>query len=165
MGKDNRDIERAKNKLAQSIKNDIDDIAQIKKGTLKEEKKLQCKCSHCDTNGNPAVFKHPNATSPVTNNPLFVCRICKKYLDIYEVSQEEFDRAVDIIDRSADVVKIRLNPSTRSTEEDQKLYRSVYKMQYFVTGKFVDLVKAARTRNTKKKGTQKGNFTVMSPSR
>ena len=165
--RDERRDQRAQNKKAVMIKNSIDDIHQIERGTIKEKTKLQCKCFHCDQNGNPAIFKHPSATSEVTGNPLFVCRICNKYLDIYDVREEDFNEAVDRIDRVCDVIKIRLNVTDRSSESDIKLYNRVWKTQMFVTGKFRDLFKATKKRNNKKKSSGGGssNFTVANPSR
>lgn len=165
MDKDNK---RPKNKIPIQIRNGTSDIKNIQKTASREMHRLQCKCSHTGEDGRPALFRHNSETSQITRNPLFVCRICGKYLDIYDISEEELNEAINRVDRMIDIIKIRMNIRPDSPEGDIKTFKRLWKTQDFLTadGGFKDLARAARKRNKKKSGGGNGGggFVMGRPS-
>lgn len=153
---DKRDKQRGKNRIPIKIKNAATDLKTIEKTSRREKMRLQCKCPHTDESGKAALFRHQSETSPITGNPLFVCRVCGKYLDIYEITEQELNTAIDTIDRMTDIIKVRVNIRDDSSENDQKVYKRLWKNQEFLNGDFRDLATAARKRNKKKSGGQGG---------
>ena len=75
--------------VSKRIKNDMSSIRDVENITAKQKLKLRCKCQHIDENGKTMLFRSENQKSDITGNPLFVCRLCGSYLDIYEVTEEE----------------------------------------------------------------------------
>ena len=71
--------------VSKRIKNDMSSIRDVENITAKQKLKLRCKCQHIDENGKTMLFRSENQKSDITGNPLFVCRLCGSYLDIYEV--------------------------------------------------------------------------------
>lgn len=144
--------------VSKRIKNDMSSIRDVENITAKQKLKLRCKCQHIDENGKTMLFRSENQKSDITGNPLFVCRLCGSYLDIYEVTEEELKSAIDTISRAADVIKMRLRPNL--SEEDAEKYKKIWKLQYLMkSGEFIDLFKAARRRNkNNKRSNGSGDF-------
>ena len=70
---------------------------------------FQCKCAHRDSNGSFALNvpgQNPKK-SQFTGAPLYRCRVCKKELDISNISEDEFMKALDLVNRVCDLSKIR----------------------------------------------------------
>lgn len=66
--------------------------------------------------------------------------------------------------RASEIVKMRLRPDT--SEDDNDIFKSVWKTEYFLKDKFQDLFKAARRRNNKKRngnGNGNGGFIAGRP--
>lgn len=154
---------RVKNKIPEQIRNGVADVVSINKSAGRYKHQLQCKCSHIGEDGRPAIYRHGSETSSVNHHPLFVCRICKKYLDIDPITDEELDDAIDKIDRTIDIIKIRMAIRPDSPESDIKAYKHLSKTQNFLTGDggFRDLARAAKKRNKKKSGGSNGGGFVM----
>lgn len=152
-------------KIPKVIKNNMSDIRNVEKITAKEKLKLRCKCQHVDENGKTVLFRAEgqNSKSPITGNPLFVCRLCGSYLDIQEITEEQLDEAIDTISRAANIVKMRLRPN--QSDDDLDNYKAMWKTQYLLlSGKFTDLFKAARRRSNKKRSSgNDGGFIAGSP--
>lgn len=150
---DERDQRRGK--TAKIIRSYYDDLKTAEKATGFEKLKLRCKCPHQDDEGRVALIRSNNEKSPITGNPLFVCRMCGAYIDIAPIEDEELDKAIDSISRMSEVIKMRLNGS--KSEKDEKAYKKVVRTQFFLKAQFMDLAKAARNRNKKKGGGQRDN--------
>ena len=91
---------------------------------------FQCKCAHRDANGSFAlsVPSGPNAKkSQFTGAPLYRCRVCKKELDISNISAEKFNEAMDLINRVYDLSKMHLD---LRSEKDQETLAALSKQQY-----------------------------------
>ena len=149
------DIKKSKNKTGATIKNYMTDIRNAETIAAKENTKLRCKCPHTDENGKALLFRSDNKKSEFTGNPLFVCRLCGAYLDIGELTEEDLASAIDKVSCAAEIVKMRLRPDT--SEDDADIYKSVWKTEYFLKDKFLDLFKAARRRNNKKRNNNSNN--------
>ena len=90
----------------------------------------QCKCVHRDSNGGFALIVPSGGNvkkSKYTGAPLYTCKLCQKEIDVSNISEEEFERALNVIDRVCDLSKMHLN---FSTEADQDLWKSVSKQQF-----------------------------------
>lgn len=90
----------------------------------------QCKCVHRDSNGAFALIVNSGGNvkkSRYTGAPLYMCRLCQKEIDVSTISEEEFERALNVIDRVCDLSKMHLN---FSTESDQDLWKSLSKQQF-----------------------------------
>lgn len=141
-----KDNKKGTNKIPKEIKNGMNDIRNVEKVTVKEKLKLRCKCQHTDESGKTVLFRSGSEKSPITDNNLFVCKICGAYLDIGEITEEELERSIDTICRAADIIKMRLR--TSQSEEDHENFKTVWRIQYMLkSGKFKDLFTAARRRN------------------
>lgn len=111
----------------------------------------QCKCAHRDMNGafalNPPQGNKPKQ-NPFTGKALYRCRICEKELDISQIVQEDYQRALDTIDRILDIGKMHMD---LNTERDRELLTLVAKMQYQLQSTIPDLYKAICNGNKRKK--------------
>jgi len=158
---DEKDVRRGKN--AKIIRSYYDDLKTAEKATALEKLKLRCKCPHQDSEGKVALIRSGSEKSPITGNPLFVCRMCGAYVDISTITDEDLTTAIDSISRMSEVIKMRLNGS--KSEKDEKAYKRVVKTQFFLQAQFMDLAKAARNRNKKKgKGGGGSRFNAERPT-
>lgn len=111
---------------------------------------FQCKCAHRDANGSFALnVPGPNSKkSQYTGAPLYRCRVCKKELDISNISEEEFMKALDTINRVYDLSKMYLD---LRSEKDQEMLKTLSKQQYRINSTLVDAFKTIRKGGNKKK--------------
>ena len=123
----------------------------------KVQLQFQCKCAHRDANGSFAlsVPSGPNPKkSPVTGAPLYRCRVCKKELDISNISEEEFIKALDCINRVYDLAKMYLD---LRNEKDQETLATLSKQQYRMNAMLPDAYKTIRKGGRKKKNNNNNN--------
>ncbi len=115
---------------------------------------FQCKCAHRDANGSFALnVPGQNAKrSQYTGAPMYKCRVCKKELDISNISEEEFMKALDCINRVYDLSKMYLD---LRGEKDQEMLKTLSKQQYRINSTLIDAFKTIRQGGRKKK--QKNN--------
>ena len=121
----------------------------------KVRSQFQCKCTHRDANGSFALIvpSGPNAKkSPYTGAPLYRCRICKKELDISNIGEDEFARALNCIDRVFDLGKMHLD---LRSEKDQETLGTLSKQQYRATNTLPDVYKTIRKGGRKNKNKNK----------
>ena len=111
----------------------------------------QCKCPHRDMNGafalNPPQGNNPKK-NPFTGKALYRCRQCEKELDISQIPQEDYQKALDTIDRILDIGKMHMD---LNSERDRDLLELVSKMQYQIQSTIPDLYKAICNGNKRKK--------------
>ena len=110
----------------------------------------QCKCAHRDPNGSFALNTpgQNSKKSQFTGAPLYMCRVCKKSLDISNIPEEKFNEAMAIIDSVCDLSKMYLN---LSTEKDLDLLKDIAKLQYKINNMVPDMYKTIRKGGNKKK--------------
>lgn len=115
----------------------------------------QCTCCHRDANGSFAlIVPGPNGKkSSITGAPLYTCKICKKEIDISNITEAEFEKAYDVFDRVCDVSKLQLDVNT---EKDEKLHKRLKKFQYMMP-EIRDAYKGISKGRGKKKNKNKGN--------
>lgn len=154
--------QRGRNKHAVVVKNTTEEIRSARRSVQKLEERNMCFCPHTDSEGRLALTSVKGARSDITGAPMFACRLCTKYIDISEITDDDFIRAVDTIDRYLDVIKMCLS---NSSEEDMKDLKRCAKFQKFLNGKFRDLATAAKRKNKKKKNRSSGDsrFTINRP--
>lgn len=120
----------------------------------------QCKCAHRDANG--VIALNPpgqgGKKSPYTGAPLYRCRICKKELDISNISEEEFLKALDIVNRVYDLSKMYLD---LRGEKDQEMLKDLSKRQYRDNTTLPDAYNAIRQGGRKKKKKQNNPMSGM----
>ena len=112
---------------------------------------FQCKCAHRDANGSFALSVpsgQNSKRSPYNGAPLYRCRVCKKELDISNISEEEFTKALDIVNRVYDLGKMYLD---LRSEKDQETLVSLSKQQYRTISTLPDVFKTIRKGGKKKK--------------
>ena len=118
---------------------------------------FQCKCTHRDANGSFALIVpsgNNSKKSPYTGAPLYRCRICKKELDISNISEEEFAKALDCINRVYDLGKMHLD---LRAEKDQETLTTLSKLQYRNNSMLPDVYKTIRKGGRKNKNKHNNN--------
>ena len=116
----------------------------------KVELQFQSRCAHRDANGSFAlnVPGHNSKKSPYTGAPLYRCKVCKKELDISNISEDEFTKSLDCINRVFDLTKMYLD---LRTEKDQETLVLISKLQYRINSILPDAFKTIRKGGRKKK--------------
>ena len=90
----------------------------------------RCSCPHKDANGAISLNSPggPNAKkSPITGAPLYMCRECGGFLDISQIPEEDFKKAMDVLVRVCDLAKMKVNCSS---EKEQQLFNQIGLLQY-----------------------------------
>ena len=134
----------------------------IERATLQ----LQCACPHRDANGaisiNPPSGQNAEK-SKITGAPLYQCRECYKKLDLSNISQEEFDKALYTICRVIDIGKIR---GDYKSEKDRELMQNLssieFQLEEILPDVFQTIVKSG---NRKKKKGRSGDDNNVRVSR
>lgn len=145
----------AQNTTAKSL---ATQVLADKKRTLENRRALdkvtlhtQCKCAHRDTNGafalNPPQGNNPRK-NPFTGKPLYRCRMCDKELDISQIPQEDYERALNTVDRILDIAKMHMDLNAR---RDEDLIQLVSRLQYQLASTVPDLYKAICNNGKRKK--------------
>lgn len=112
---------------------------------------FQCKCPHRDANGSFALAVpsgQNSKKSQFTGAPLYRCRVCKKELDISNISEEEFMKALDCINRVYDLSKMYLD---LHSEKDQETLVTLSKQQYRMNAMLPDAFRTIRKGGRRKK--------------
>ena len=111
---------------------------------------FQCKCAHRDANGSFAlsVPSSNSRKSQYTGAPMYRCRVCKKELDISNISEEDFYKALDCINRVYDLSKMYLD---LKSEKDQETLVALSKQQYRLNSLLPDAFNTIRKGGKKKK--------------
>ena len=114
---------------------------------------MQCACAHRDGNGAISLNSPqggPEGKSKFTNAPLYTCRECYKKLDLSQISQDEFDRSIDIMNRVCDIGKIRLDVKS---DRDREMLNDVASVQFKLNTLLPDMFNAIvkGSKNGKKK--------------
>lgn len=126
----------------------------------KVQLQFQCKCAHRDANGSFALSvpgQNPKRSS-FTGAPLYRCRVCKKELDISNISEEEFNKALDCINRVYDLSKMYLD---LRSEKDQETLATLSKQQYRMNAMLPDAFKTIRKGGRKKKNNNNNPMSGM----
>ena len=153
---------KKKNKSALMIKNNMDDIRNVKLIAEKETTKLRCKCQHMDDSGSMMLFRSDDKKSDYTGAPLFCCRLCGAYLDISELDEDRLDHSIDDVCRSIEIIKMRLRPEV--SEDDKDLLKKLAQTEFlFKSGKYMKLFRSARRRNNKKRNNNNNTFFSGNP--
>lgn len=116
----------------------------------KVQLQYMCKCAHRDANGSFAlsVPSGPNPRkSQYTGAPLYRCRVCKRELDISNISEDDFNRSLDCINRVYDLAKMYLD---LRNEKDRELLKTLSKQQYRMNSLLPDAYKTIRKGGHKK---------------
>ncbi len=121
-----------------------------RKAIDKVQRKLYCDCNHKDINGQYALIppQGPDAPKSRSGMPLYRCKMCKKLLDLSTVSEDELNKALEVLDRIADLAKMKLE---FNSEEELKLFKTITKRQYQVGTLYPDLYTAIRKSGKKNK--------------
>ena len=93
------------------------------KGLDKQSEKIKCLCPHRKDGQATLVRKK-------TNNPnesIWICYQCKKEVDFKRIDEDKLKEAIDIIDRTIDVIKFNCK---ENNENDIKLHDKLSKTQY-----------------------------------
>lgn len=142
------------------------EIVSNEKALEKIRLKMRCNCNHKDANGAFALIPpHGNgAKSEFTNAPLYRCRVCQKQLDLTNISEDEFRKAVNAIDRVCDLIKMKADGGS---DEEIKMIKSVSKFQYKLQRLIVDGYSALRKGKKHKNNNRNNDRTVeiMRPTR
>lgn len=101
------------------------------KGMKKAGLQMRCACTHHDGNGAISLNSPqggPNAEkSKFTGAPLYMCRECYAKIDVSPISQEDFDKAIDTINRVLEIGKIKMDIRT---DRDRELSEEVAEFQF-----------------------------------
>lgn len=126
---------------------------------------VQCACVHRDGNGAISLNSPqggPNAKkSKFTGNALYTCRECFKDIDVSPIKQEDFDAAIDTIDRICDIAKIRLDCKT---DRDRELLNDIASFQFQLRELMPNLFSTV-TKGGKKKKQNRGEDNSVRISR
>lgn len=148
-------------KIVTEIQADEKVMLANRKAMDKVQIQYQCKCPHRDANGGLALIV-PNGKnakkSPFTGAPLYMCKVCKKELDISNISEEEFARSLDVINRVFELSKMHLDIGI---EKDQETLTQLAKMEYRNIAVLPDAFKTIRKggrRNKKKSNNPSSDY-------
>lgn len=137
--------------LVTQIKADEKILLANRRAMDKVQLQFQCKCAHRDGNGGFALSV-PSGQNPRKSQfngaPLYRCQVCGKELDISNISEEEFNRAFDIVNRVIDLSKMHLD---LNSEKDLDTLKTLSKMQYRMNAMLPDAHKTIRKGGRKKK--------------
>lgn len=126
------------------------EIKNIKKETElvdKQEKQLKAvrehlkaQCSHTK-NGEPDIVP---SSDREPGQLKYICRRCRKELNLRKIDDEEIRKAVNIIDNVIDTIKITLN---LDREDEKKILKRLSKTQYRLRNEIIALYGASLKRN------------------
>jgi hypothetical protein len=136
-----------------NIKKQTDSVDKQEKQLKIIREQLKAKCDH-SKNGEPDIV--PSNDRESTRRLAYVCRRCKKYIDLTKIPEDELSKACTTIDNACDVIKITLN---KENEADAKVLKKVAKVQFRVRNEIAQLYGAAlkRNRNGKKRNNDNHN--------
>ena len=80
----------------------------------------------------------------------YICRKCKKEINLKKISDDELRASCDCVDRAIDVIKLQLDPANRP--EDEAILKRCAKTQYRVRNEIMKLYAASLKKNNKGKG-------------
>ena len=136
------------------------------KSIEKARLQMQCACVHRDGNGaislNSPQGGGDGNKSRITGAPLYTCRECHKKLDLSQIKQEDFDLALDVLDRICDISKIRLDCKT---DRDRDLLNDIATFQYQLNDLMRNLYNSAVKGGNKKKNKSRGEDNSVRISR
>ena len=79
---------------------------------------------------------------------MYRCKVCKKELDISNIAEDEFNKALNCIDRVVDLSKMHLD---LRNENDLEMLKTLGKFQYKLNSIIPDAYKTIRKGGRKKK--------------
>lgn len=123
-----------------NIKKSVEAIEKQERNmkTLLEQAKSQC--NHTK-NGDLDIVPANNRQQGELK---YICRKCKKTLDLRKIPEDELRGSCDCIDRAIDVVKLQLDPNK---EADAEILKRVAKVQYRVRNDIIKLYAASLKKN------------------
>ena len=132
------------------------------KSLVRARLQIQCACVHRDGNGAINLDPPHGEKSSITGAPLYTCHECYKKIDLNSISQEEFERALNVIDRICDVSKLRLDCKT---DRDRELLSNIAQFQFQLNEMVRNLYNTAVKGNNKKKKQHRGEDSSVRVSR
>lgn len=133
-----------------NIKKQLEVVEKQEKDLRNLRETFMCECDH----------KHRQSGDidivPIKNKQQgqlkYICKRCKKNLDLRKISEQELHSACDTLDRAIDIIKMSLDPQR---EEDAKILKRVAKTQYRVRNEIEKMYTASLQRNNN--GGRRGN--------
>lgn len=121
----------AKNKFAATWEH----LHKIEKKKDLALKKLQSDCPHhTEESISPSLIKvkNPQGTTAAAlgNKDMFKCRLCRKAINVYTITEEEIDRIVEKVDAMCDMIKLSCDLKIPG---DVKTLKRFAKLQFRVT--------------------------------
>lgn len=115
---------------------------------LREEAKCVCCHKHLQSGDLDIVPAQNRAPGELK----YLCKKCRKDLDLKKIPETELTDACNTIDRAIDVIKLSLDPQK---EDDAKILKRVSKVQFRVRNEIPKMYAASLQKN--KTGGRRGN--------
>ena len=141
---------KAQKSLVTQLQANTKMVRDNRKAMDRAELEIQCSCIHKDANGAFALIPQQGKNverSKYTGAPYYICRLCGKKIDISRISDEDIERAIDVIDRQMDISKMALN---LDIEKVGKMKKTLGKLQYKVLTTVKDVHAVSRSKKQKK---------------
>ncbi len=124
-----------------NIRKAMDEIAQSERKLSETRKRHQCFCPHT---------KKGNLELVRTNDPngLHICKMCQKKIGFRKIEEDELMKAIDVVDRVIDYIKITLDTED---DKDAALLEKLGKAQYRVCHMLPTYYRNARKSSSKRK--------------
>ena len=137
-------------KAGNNIKKQVDAIEK-QQGSMKVLlEQAKSKCTHTK-NGDLDIVPSNNRQ---TGELKYICRKCRKEIDLKKIAKEDLENACNIIDRAIDVIKLQLDPSK---ESDEEILKKMAKTQFRVRNDIVKTYGAALQKNNRGNGNRDRN--------
>lgn len=138
--------------MANSIKKQMDAIDRQEKDLRNVREVIKSECSHTK-NGDLDIVPKQNRQNGELK---YICRKCKKELDLKKIDEDTLTNACDIIDRAIDVIKLSLDTNR---EDEEKILRKMAKTQYRVRNDIKKFYAASLKKNRNGSGKNNRNDT------
>ena len=126
-----------------NIKKQVEMIDKQEKSLSKIRETMKSKCTHTDKNGDLDIVQAKNRQKGEFK---YICRRCRKELDLSKIPEDVLTSALDIVDRACDVIKLSLDTDR---EDDQDILKNVSKTQYRCRNDIKKLYAASLQKNQK----------------
>ena len=131
-----------------NIKKQVEAIDKQDQNLKVVREQLKSRCPHTDKNGDLDIVRKQNSQDGELK---YICRRCKKELNLKKIPENDLQAACDTIDRACDVIKLSLDTQR---DGDKEILKRVSKVQYRARNEIMKLYGASLKKN---KGNSRSN--------
>lgn len=124
-----------------NIKKQVEAIDKQDQSLKVMREQMKSRCPHTDKNGDLDIMPKQNRQS---GELTYICKRCKKELDLKKIAEQDLQNACNLIDRACDVIKLSLDTQR---DGDQEILKRVGKVQYRVRNEIMKLYGASLKKN------------------